>query len=156
MQFNTVLPWPGSVRGRYDPDSQLADRSTVEIAAWLKVLVRDPRLRLNDIWALEKIQGEIITLNDQQARPRLEINLHKMQVTGTDGCNNYSGGIKVLDAERLQFGSMASTRKLCPDMAVANQFNVQMVKAHRYVLEELKLHLFDAQGNELFVFQKID
>jgi len=116
---------------------------------------RDDSLRLNDIWALESINGETIDL-DNGERPRLEINLHKKQIFGTDGCNNFSGGIKSLDQKSMIFGAIASTRKACMNMETSNKFNRNMANVQSYSLEGLKLHLNDIQGNELFVFRKVD
>jgi len=116
---------------------------------------RDDSLRLNDIWALESINGETLDLSNGE-RPRLEINLRKKQVFGTDGCNNFSGGIKSLDEKSMIFGAIISTRKACMNMETSNKFNSNMAHVQSYSLEGLTLHLNDIQGNELFVFRKVD
>jgi heat shock protein HslJ len=117
---------------------------------------RDDSLKLNDIWALESINGETLDLENGEERPRLEINLHKKQIFGSDGCNNFSGGIKSLDEKSMIFGAIISTRKACMNMETSNKFNQNMANVQSYSLEGLKLHLNDIQGNELFVFRKVD
>ena len=116
----------------------------------------DGKLRLYDIWALENIKGDKLILDDSQKRPRLEINLQKMMISGNDGCNNFTGGIKNVDSEELMFGPIATTRKACINMDIPDRFHQNINNVQFYLIKDMTLHLFDNQGNELFVFKKID
>ena len=129
-------------------------------AEW-KILQKkqDKRLVLNDIWVLEKLKGKTINRgsdNDQLKRPQLEIHVGEMKYTGTDGCNNIFGGIIELNEKTLRFGMGAGTRTMCQDMEVPDEFNRTLPEVSSYEVKDLKLHLLDADGNELMQFQKID
>jgi heat shock protein HslJ len=115
---------------------------------------KDDRFALNDIWLVQKINGKNITT--QTNLPQLEINVAKMQVMGTDGCNNFRGGIKTLTSTEIIFGNLASTRKMCMDMTTTNNFNKALHKTTHYKKENLKLLFFDKDGNEMLVLKKVD
>lgn len=116
----------------------------------------DAKLRLNDIWALEGIQGEKLVLADGDRRPQLEIQLRDMRLMGNDGCNGFFASINHLDDEKITFGPIGSTRMLCHPMVLPDRFNQQLNNVSGYVLNGLKLRLFNAEGEELLLFRKID
>jgi heat shock protein HslJ len=117
---------------------------------------RDPKLRLNDIWVLETMEKEPVSTGELQQRPRLEIHLTEQKVIGTDGCNNFTGNLKKLDSTMISFGPLAGTRKMCPDMTIANKMNRLMPEVRYYRLDEGTLYLLDADKKELFAFHKTD
>lgn len=114
------------------------------------------KVMLNDIWLLEGIRGETITLTSDTERPRLEIQLANMRIVGTDGCNSYFASIHFVDEEKIQFGPIASTRRYCAEMAISDSFNLQMNQIKMYQVENLKLRLFNESGDEVLQFQKAD
>ena len=116
----------------------------------------DAKLRLNDIWALEKIQGKSISLVDGMQRPQLEIHLRDMKVIGNDGCNHFSGNISLLNESEITFGPVMGTRMFCQAMDGPDRFNQQLNKTAAYQLNDLRLHLLDSEGKELLLFRKID
>lgn len=111
---------------------------------------------LNDIWVLEAIEGETITLTADTERPRLEIQLAEMRIMGTDGCNGYFASIDFIDEQQIQFGPIASTRRYCAEMAIPDSFSQKMNDVELYQIENLKLLLFDEAGHEILLFQKVD
>jgi len=140
------------------PSQQVpADGSSIRYTL-IKVLEKqlDSKLRLHDIWALESIESKDLSLEGRQKRPQLEINLQKMNIVGNDGCNNFTGNIQNIDLEKITFGPIATTRKICPDMSVPNKFHQHINQVQAYSIKGLKLYLYDNQGNELFGFKKID
>jgi len=114
------------------------------------------KLRLHDIWGLESMDREKIALGKKARRPQMELNLTKMMVAGNDGCNNFTGGIARVDAEKLVFGNIAVTRKLCMDMQIPDKFQQYLQTIQTYSLKDLKLYLYDSDGNERLTFRKID
>jgi len=134
-----------------------ADGSSIKYTL-VKVLEkkRDDKLRLHDIWVLETILGQELELKDDQKHPRIEINLKDMRVMGNDGCNNLFGDIKKIDAKNLVFGVLAGTRMACINMEIPDKFNPQMSHVKSYKIENLKLYLYDQDGDELLRFQKTD
>lgn len=132
-----------------------ADASTIEYSL-IKILeeVKDMSLKLNDIWVPTKINRVEITSKEQL--PMLEIHISKMQILGTDGCNNFNGGINELTATKISFGPIASTRKMCQNMEVSDSFNIALSKTTHYKNQGLNLYFFDDSGNETIAFKKID
>jgi len=138
-----------------DKDKVIADGSSIHYSL-IKILeeVKDERFGINDIWVVEKINRNAITGNSNL--PQLEIHLAKMQVLGNDGCNNYNGAIEELTATKIKIGDLLSTRKMCPNMEMVNQYNKALTKTISYKKEGLKLFFFDNKGNETLAFKKID
>lgn len=132
-----------------------ADASSIHYKL-IKVLEKkqDPRLVLHDIWALTHIHEASLTSSEN--RPTLEINITEMRVFGTDGCNNYSGSIHNITSKNIEFGTLASTKKMCFDMDTSNKFNQALNKVVSYKRENLNLYLFDANGNKILSLKKID
>ncbi len=116
----------------------------------------DPKLRLNDLWVLESIAGEPINLPEGARNPQMEIILSMQSVMGVDGCNNFRGSLKMVGEESLVLGPVASTRKMCIDMTIANAFNKQLGDVRKYEIKDLNLILKDEAGNELLKFKKAD
>ncbi|MGB3181499.1 MAG: DUF4377 domain-containing protein [Cyclobacteriaceae bacterium] len=139
------------------PEQVLADGSSIKYTL-VNMLGKeqDPGLRLNDIWVLETIEGEAFTLGEMLERPRLEMHLTEKRIHGTDGCNNFNGRISRLEGSELEFGQIAGTRKMCPDMQIPNQMNRLMQEVRGYRLEEGKLYLLDGEGTDILSFQKTD
>ncbi len=137
-------------------DSKLVfyDASGKEILAFLKSESSQVNMNLNDIWVATSIQGSPI--NRMVATPRLEINLSKMQVMGTDGCNNFMGKIKSIGKDNIALGSLGGTLKACVTKNVANEFNQALAKVANYRIENTTLIFLDKNGNELLTFLKID
>ncbi|NOQ92367.1 MAG: META domain-containing protein, partial [Flavobacteriaceae bacterium] len=74
-----------------------------------------PDYRLHDIWAIVEVDGIKINPTDfKKNAPRIEINLTKKNVFGTDGCNTFRGSIKV-EKNSIYFGNLASTMMACMD-----------------------------------------
>ena len=120
---------------------------------------KDNRLVLNDIWILENLNGNPIdrsSVSEESQPPQLEIYVGEMKYNGTDGCNNIFGGIVELNESNLRFGLSAGTRMMCQKMEIPDEFNRTLPEVESYKVQDLKLYLFDKEGNELMQFQKID
>lgn len=116
----------------------------------------DPKLRLNDIWALETIGTEEIVLTEGLQRPRMELQLNNRTVFGMDGCNNFRGGIKEVGETTLVFSPIVGTRRMCPDMTISDALLKTFDQVRTYEIKDLKLTLFDANGAVLSSFKKVD
>ncbi|MCR8666407.1 DUF4377 domain-containing protein [Aestuariibaculum sp. M13] len=138
-----------------DPKDVPADASSIKYKL-VKVLEKkqDPKMTLNDIWMVTGINGSPIAKSRQT--PNLEINIAKMQISGTDGCNNFTGEIKNITARNIEFGPIASTRKMCLDMTIPNKFNKALNVSVSYKKENLTLTFYDANGNETLALKKVD
>lgn len=132
-----------------------ADASSLKYSL-IKVVeeIQDNRIKLNDIWVAKLIFGEKINQNNNL--PILEINIAKMQVIGNDGCNHYSGVINVLTETEISFSNIASTRKMCADMAIPNTYNKALSITSNYSLIGTNLIFFDNEGNQTIELIKVD
>ena len=118
---------------------------------------QDSKLQLNDVWLAEHIRGEaLVETKPGSTLPRLEINVGDMIYTGSDGCNNYNGGIIELDEHNIRFGIAAGTRMMCEDMKIPVLFNTTLPEVMSWKIQENNLHLFDADGKELMQLKKYD
>ena len=110
------------------------------------------KIALHDIWVVTHINEEIISEN----APTLEINLAEMMILGSDGCNNYTGPIKNVTSKNIEFGTIASTRKMCLNMNTANKYNQALNNSANYKRDNLNLYFYDTNGNKILSFKKVD
>ncbi|WP_179005668.1 DUF4377 domain-containing protein [Winogradskyella forsetii] len=131
-----------------------ADASSIQYDL-VKVLEKksDPKMAIHDIWVATHINGEEIAKTNA---PTLEINSTEMQVYGSNGCNNYNGQIKTLNSKAIEFGAIASTRKMCANMTIPDRFDKALNRTTTYKKEGLTLKLFNGHGNEILRFRKVD
>ena len=127
----------------------------------LKILEKtmDPKLQLNDIWVVISIEGEEVEPAGEGERRKdaqMEIQLAGSKVSGTDGCNNFTGTIELVSAEDIHFGPLASTRKMCMDMTLPDKFNRAISQVKKYKINNLRLTLLNEQGQTLMVLKKVD
>ncbi len=77
--------------------------------------------QLNDVWMLDKINGEKISKTDYAGSlPYLDIRIDNETVTGTDGCNAISGSVSVLGS-RIHFSKIL-TKGPCANSRVSEIF----------------------------------
>ena len=143
-----------------DKENVPADASSIKFKL-IKVLEKkqDVRLRINDIWVIESIEGETVdnnSANNRQKTAQIEFHIAHMKVMGNDGCNNFFGSIKNIDAEKLVLSPLAGTKMACIGTDIPDKFNISLSKVSKYKIENLHLILFDDSGNELLNFKKVD
>ncbi|WP_167619582.1 META domain-containing protein [Maribellus sediminis] len=117
----------------------------------------DARLGLNGSWEALKIKGSVIKLPRTRGAgvlPQLFIDITKMQISGIDNCNNFTGSISKLGESTIELGPLAATQKMCPDMAIATAFNKALQAVKQYKLSENTLTFMDENGTELLEFTK--
>ncbi|WP_340114632.1 META domain-containing protein [Maribellus mangrovi] len=117
----------------------------------------DSKLGLNGTWNAQKINGSIIKLPSTRGAgvlPTVYIDITKMQISGIDNCNNFTGSISKLSESTIELGPLAATQKMCPDMAIATAFNKALQAVKQYELSENTLTFKDENGNDLLEFTK--
>lgn len=120
---------------------------------------QDTKLRINDIWAVENIQGtpfEMESTNPRAKHPMLEVHVADKKILGNDGCNQFFGKLEKLTDTAIQFGAIGGTKMACPDMEIPRKFTDGLAQTVRYKISDLKLYLFDEKGTEVLVFKKVD
>ncbi len=109
--------------------------------------------RLHDIWALESLNGDVITLAEGLERPYFEIDSRKSAFMGSTSCNQMRGTL-FFEPGLLRFNEVLTTRKMCPGGLEAEFLKTLQSTIH-YKLENGRLTLTNPSGAEL-VFRKVD
>jgi len=141
-----------------DPAQLPADASSIQYSL-VEILEKnqDMKMRINHTWTADHINGEPLAgQGSGTTLPRLQINVGEMRYMGSDGCNNFSGGIIELDEQSIRFGIAAGTRMMCEDMKIPDLFNTTLAEVKNWEIQEKKLHLFSAGGRELMQLRKSD
>jgi len=76
-------------------------------------------------------------------------------VSGSAGCNTFSGRYEATGGDALTIDMGIMTRKMCLDdytMTLENRMTAEMPAVARYAIEDNNLSLYDAEGKELFRF----
>jgi len=110
--------------------------------------------QLNDIWAMEAVDGKEIDFVDKTVyRPTLEINLKKMTARGLTGCNNFQADV-IIDGNKINFPSFPMTQKYCE--GYENVFVKAITLTVSYKIEGTELYFYDKEGNEVLRLKKVD
>jgi len=144
---------------KLDPKEVPADASSVKYTlVSIEEKVRDPRLRINDIWVLEELEGRKIPdeeLSGGLERPSMEFHLAESRFMGTDGCNSLRGSIEAIGERELRLGPAMSTKMSCGDMTLPDAFLKLLSRSDTYRIEDGRLWL--SEGNtDLLTFRKTD
>ncbi|WP_348797087.1 META domain-containing protein [Flavobacterium adhaerens] len=111
--------------------------------------------RLNDIWVLEKLNGENVSVADfAKELPNLEINTQENKLSGYAGCNRMTGSI-FFERGLLRFTNVISTRRACIGNNKESIFLKALQSTTNYSIENNRLILNNPSGVEL-VFKKVD
>lgn len=108
-------------------------------------------------WTLSSYQDN--TGDTVNILPRSTVTAHFQAntVTGIASCNNYNASYQA-DGNKLSFGSVGTTRKVCNSpqgiMQQENAFLSAMDSTASYKLRSNTLEMIDGRGNTLLVFRK--
>jgi len=109
--------------------------------------------RLHDIWALESLNGEEVSVMEGLERPYLEIDSRNSSFLGSASCNQMHGSL-FFEPGLLRFNDISTTRKMCPGGLEAEFLKTLQSTIH-YKIGEGRLTLTNPNGAEL-VFRKVD
>lgn len=99
-------------------------------------------------WQVVQIGAEGLELVPEDQRPTLMFDTKKMKVSGSTGCNTYSGSYE-LDLGLMHFGPAAVTKKACPNATTETAFLDALQKTSKVQFDNSMLKLIDANGVEL-------
>lgn len=146
-----------------DPATVPADASSIKYTL-IEILEKNmdstsSSERLHDIWALQAINGNPIDMADFSGRnrqPVLEIFVEDKRIGGNDGCNNLFGQIATLTETEITFEQLGGTKMACPDMSLSNEYGLALAATRSYSLKDLSLEFYNADGEEVLRFKKVD
>ena len=144
---------------RLDPSQVPADAGSIRYTlVSVEEKIRDPKLRINDIWVLREMAGHEVLeeeLSGRLKRPYIEFHLRDGRYMGTDGCNNFNGSIEAIGDAKLRLGPASSTRKYCEDMTIPDTFHRLLSRVEAYELKDGNLVLLEGDA-VLLNFRKAD
>jgi heat shock protein HslJ len=109
-------------------------------------------------WNLAQL-GNPAALTDARGEPRPSIFFQSDgHISGSTGCNRFNGTFSV-DNDRMQIGSLAATKKMCPTPDAAlleqEQLIMQILQvADHFVLEPDRLQIISSGNSKVMVFTK--
>lgn len=108
---------------------------------------------LNGKWTLFAING-IPLAQHQESIPYLNIDLPSNQISGSASCNLLNGFIGNLTHEDIDFNRVISTKMMCKEILIENEFFENLEKTEHYIVTSNSLVLRDYAGNELLSFDR--
>lgn len=70
-------------------------------------------------------------------------------VSGSDGCNRFTGSVTLGENQRIEFSQLASTRMACPNMEDAKRVTDMLDTAYRYLIDHDRLVFFGPDSRVL-------
>jgi putative lipoprotein len=96
----------------------------------------------NTYWKLTRLGDAPVTATSQQREPHLILTSESRRVTGSGGCNRFSGSYE-LDDNRLTFSQMASTMMACLDsMETETAFLKTLTQVRTWKITGQQLELY--------------
>ena len=71
------------------------------------------------------------------------------KVSGSDGCNQFTGTVSLGESQRIEFSELASTRMACPNMEDAKRVTDMLDTAYRYLIDHDRLVFFGPDSRVL-------
>ena len=71
------------------------------------------------------------------------------KVSGSDGCNQFTGKGSLGESQRIEFSELASTRMACPNMEDAKRVTDMLDTAYRYLIDHDRLVFFGPDSRVL-------
>jgi heat shock protein HslJ len=135
-------------------DSVAADQSALRYTL-VKELdkTEDSRLILAGDWELESMADQ--TLQTDHLAPSLTINLSGMKISGNAGCNTFNANIKELGLERISFGNMLNTLRICEAQSIEDAYLSAIQEVSSFKVKNTKLYLLDKDGKLKLTFSQM-
>ena len=113
-------------------------------------------LTLNDLsgeWSISLINGQEVTAEEV---PFLGFDIAGSKLYGSTGCNNIMGTLvaDTLQPGQLQFDQVASTRRMCQDMATEELLLQALSQVAGFARGEFGINLVNAEGTAVLTMEK--
>jgi len=102
----------------------------------------------NTRWRPVRIGDRAVNVSADQHEPWIELDPASKRVVGSGGCNRIGGSFEAGNGT-LRFGTLISTRMICPSMSNETAFFKALDATRRYRLLGRMLELLDDHGNLL-------
>ncbi|MCH4564815.1 META domain-containing protein [Halomonas sp. EGI 63088] len=78
------------------------------------------------------------------------------RVSGSDGCNQLNGRVRLGEGNRIEFTELATTRRACPQGEDARRITGMMENAYRYLIDHDRLVFFGPDQRVLGGWRRAD
>lgn len=111
---------------------------------------------LSGEWNVETIDSKAVaTPTDDDSAPFLAFDVVNSKVYGHAGCNNLSGELITGEGNTIDFTQLASTRRMCPDMATEQAMFDALGKTTSFTINKKgTLELLDNNDNKVITLAK--
>lgn len=104
-------------------------------------------------WHLAQLAGHWIMLADPRQSPFVRFDGTRQQVSGFDGCNRFTGNLRLLGGH-LKIGPLAVTRKACPpSLAPEREFVAALEGVVHWQRQGDQIELRAAGGESLLLLR---
>lgn len=106
-------------------------------------------------WRLLRLNGQAVVVVDRQREPHLIFATDTLQVSGSGGCNRFSGQIEG-NSDRIAMKQIAATRMACAaGMQLESAFFDALERAQRWRVTGSQMELLDNAGRVLAAFEAV-
>lgn len=114
---------------------------------------KNPHFLTSDKWSLVEMNGKVVA--DEHREPEsytLTFDAKESKIYGVAGCNNFFSTYKENDTRKLTVNDIGSTRKMCPNQTLENEFLSTIKKADSYTID-LDMLMLQKDGEVIAIFQ---
>ena len=107
-------------------------------------------------WKLVTLEGQAVTMVEGQEREAFfTLKSNDKTVNGFAGCNSFSGEYTLEDGNRIKFGTLATTMKICDGVKDEQHFMQVLDQADNYTIVNDELSLNVGRRAPLAVFKAV-
>lgn len=105
------------------------------------------------LWKLTELYGKAIEVNPADSKfPALSFEKSQQQVSGTGGCNSFSGKYSMPGGNKLTFSPLAATKMACDKMEMEGQFFQALSETVFYIVKDDQLSFHNGSGKAVARF----
>ena len=105
-------------------------------------------------WKLIEVNGKAVKNNDNKDY-FINLDSKSGRFTGFVGCNTIMGRYNMIDATKLQFSNVASTKMACPDSNIESKFLKMIEKVENYKIEGANLYFNKRNSSDVLKFEAV-
>jgi heat shock protein HslJ len=110
---------------------------------------------INTYWKLLSVDGQPVTVVENQREPHFVLHIDERRVAGYAGCNQLMGRYET-DGPRLSFEDLGSTLMACEHgMETESAFLLALRNTARWKIDGERLEVFDEAGKSLAKFESV-
>ena len=107
-------------------------------------------------WKLEMMSNKKYNQEQTSKNIRIRFDANNNRFSGNDGCNQIFGNYQLLDDNNIIIEKIASTKMACMRMELSGAYKQLLRSSKHYTLEGETLKLFDASGQTVLKYVKIE